>query len=89
MVRKHQTTGAQLRTGESRDSGFALRAPRNDVQKRPRRNNSPRDETVLGFQRKIPAQARLTLTPYKVDKRHAPATPGVALDRFCRVMTTS
>jgi hypothetical protein len=28
MVRKHQTSDAQLRIGESRDSGFALtRAP--------------------------------------------------------------
>jgi hypothetical protein len=27
---KDQTSGAQLRTGESLDSGFALRAPRND-----------------------------------------------------------
>src|SRR5215472_14417185 len=32
MVRKHQTTDAQLRIGESRDSGFdAVASPRNDV----------------------------------------------------------
>src|SRR5215467_951030 len=31
MVRKHQTAGAQLRTGESRDAGFdAVASPRND-----------------------------------------------------------
>jgi hypothetical protein len=30
MVRKDQTSDAQLRIGESRYSGFALRAPRND-----------------------------------------------------------
>src|ERR1700754_293970 len=30
MVREHQTSDAQLRIGESRDSGFALCAPRND-----------------------------------------------------------
>jgi hypothetical protein len=30
MVRKDQTSGVQLHTGESRDSGFTLRVPRND-----------------------------------------------------------
>src|SRR5215470_1030239 len=48
MVRKHQTPGAQLRTGESRDSGFMLRMPRND-----KRNREPEQ---AGFSPDCPSQ---------------------------------
>src|SRR5215470_19878025 len=48
MVRKHQTPGAQLRTGESRDSGFMLRMPRND-----KRNREPER---AGFSPDCPSQ---------------------------------
>ena len=39
MVRQHQTSDAQLRIGESRDSGFARREPRNDSSHRDAHRN--------------------------------------------------